>query len=125
MRGVKAPSASEHQKIRQRVAAQPVCAVEPRGYFACGEKPRHGGGRTIGVNANTAHTVVAGGSDIHGFFGDIHVGEFFELMVHRRQSPRDVFRRPARRNIEVDAAMLGAAAGFHFSIDRPGYLIAG
>src|SRR5665213_4200611 len=53
---------------------------------------------------------MAGGSDLHGLFSDIHVGQLLKLVVHGRQFFLDVFRAAARGYIQINTAVLAATA---------------
>ena len=64
----------------------------------------------MGVDAIAALDVVGGWADLHGFPGDVDVGQLFELVVHARQLALDVARRVGDllldpRDIEEHAAV--------------------
>ena len=125
VRGRAPRDASEHQQVGQGVAAQPVGAVQPSRHLARGVESFHRGGGGIGVHPDATHDVVAGGSHLHGFLGDVHVRQLLELVVHGRQPPHDVLRVTAVGDVQVHAAVLGAAAGLDLGVDGPGHLVPG
>ncbi len=54
---------AEHESFEQRVAGEPVSAVQPRcGDLAAGPQPGHRG-RALGIRGNAAHVEVRGGRD--------------------------------------------------------------
>src|SRR5687767_1694304 len=59
-------------------------------------------------------------TDLHRFFGDVDVGQLFELVVHAGEFLLDFFGRAARRDIEEDAAMWRAAPLADFAADGTG-----
>ncbi len=85
---------AEDQQVRQGVAAQAVRAVHAAGDLARGEQSGHTGGRGVGVDLDAAHDVVAGRPHLHRLGRDVDVGEFLELVVHRRQLLGDVLGVP-------------------------------
>src|SRR5205809_791645 len=93
----------ENEKVRERVAAETIRAVHPARDLARREEPGHRGGRGVGVDADPAHHVVAGRTDLHRLLGDVHARQLLELVVHGRQPLPDVVSRAARRDVEVDA----------------------
>ena len=109
LRGGQSRAAAEDQQIGKRISAQAVRAMQPAGRFARGEKSGDGGLRRFGFHANAAHHVMAGGANFHGAFGDVHVRQFLELVIHAGKFPLHVFGGLVR-NVEKRAAVLGAAA---------------
>src|SRR6185437_13965486 len=75
--------------------------------------------RGFGVHANATHHVVASRADFHGSTGDIDIGEFLELVIHAGELAFHVFGGFVR-NIEIGAAVFGAAAFADFGVDRAG-----
>ncbi len=61
--------------------------------------------------------------DFHRLFGDVHVAERVELLVHAGQFPLDEVGA-AVRHVEVDAAVLGAVARQHLAVDGTRHHIA-
>ena len=116
-------AASEDQQIRERVSAQAVRAVQTRCRFSGSEQPGHICLRGFRLNPNTAHHVMARGSDFHRPFGNIHVGELAKLVIHARQFLFHVFRRLVR-DVQIGAAVLGAAPFFRLGIDRARHYVA-
>ena len=124
--GADARAAAEDQQVGQRVAAEPVGPVHAAGHLAGREQARNpcrGGG--VGVDLHPAHHVMAGRPDLHRHLGDVHVGQFGELMMHRRQPPLDLLGGQPGGHVQEDTAVLGAPAGLDLGIDRPGHLVAG
>ncbi len=68
---------------------------------------------------------MAGRPDLHRLGGDVHVRQFLELMVHRRQPPFDHLGRHPRRDVQEDPAVRGAAARLDLGVDGAGDLVAG
>jgi succinate dehydrogenase / fumarate reductase, flavoprotein subunit len=52
-----------------------------------------------------ADQVVAGRPDLHRLRGDVHIGQFLELVVHRRQAALDLLGRQAARDVQEHAAV--------------------
>ena len=108
--GVLARALAEDEEIGQRVAAEPIGAMEAGGAFAAGEQAGKGGHLGVSIHADAAHDVVRGGPDLHRLLRDVDAGELHELVVHARQLLPDVLRRVRDllldpRDVEVDAAM--------------------
>src|SRR5207237_7481771 len=81
------------------------------------------GGGGFGFLAVAAHHVMASGGDFHGALGDVNVGEFLELVIHAGEFFLHVLRGLVG-NVEIGAAVFGAAAFFHFGVDGAGNDIA-
>src|SRR6266704_2937558 len=109
-------AAAEDKQIGERVAAKAIRPVQTGGGFAGGKKTRNGGLGGFGIHANAAHHVVAGGADFHRAFGDVHVGQFLELVIHAGELLLHVFSGLVR-DIEISAAVFGAAAFLDFRVD--------
>src|SRR6266436_1381172 len=107
---------AEDQQIGERVAPKAIRTVQTGGGFAGGKKTRNGGLGGFGIHANAAHHVVAGGADFHRAFGDVHVGQFLELVIHAGELLLHVFSGLVR-DIEISAAVFGAAAFLDFCVD--------
>ena len=84
--------------------------------FACGEQPRHRRCCSFWIDAHSPHHVVASGSHFHRTFGDVHVRQFEELVIHAGELFLYVFRR-LMRNIQERTAVFRAAAFTYFGID--------
>src|SRR5438270_3998160 len=110
--------ATEHEQVGQRVTAQPVRAVHATGDLTGGEQTAHRGYRCVRVDLHATHYVVAGRSDLHGFGGDVDVGQFLELVIHRGKSLGDDRSRQPGRDVEQHAAMRRSTAGLDFGVDR-------
>ena len=122
LRGVLAGALAEHQQVGERVAAEPVGAVDARRALARGEESGHGRHLRLAVNAHAPHDVVRRRADLHGFLRDVDVGELLELVVHARQLLADVFFRVGQprldpRDVEEDAAVRAAAPRLHLAHD--------
>jgi hypothetical protein len=61
-RGIPAGAPSEYHQVRERIAAQPVGAVQSRRRFSRGKQPRHAGHLRIAIHADAAHHVMRGGA---------------------------------------------------------------
>src|SRR5438445_1465330 len=107
---------AEDQQIGERVAPKAIRTVQTGGGFAGGKKTWNGGLGGFGIHANAAHHVVAGGADFHRSFGDVHVGQFLELVIHAGELLLHVFSGLVR-DVEISAAVFGAAAFFDFGVD--------
>src|ERR1043165_2356057 len=128
--GVFAGSLAEDDEVGEGVAAEAVGAVEARGDLARGEEAGDGGHLRIAIDLDAAHDVVGGGADFHGFLGDIDAGEGDELVVHGGELLLDVLLAVLQfgldpGDVEEHAAVRAAAAGFDFSIDAAGDVVAG
>ena len=95
------------------------------GALAGGEQARGGCRAGVRVDLDAAHDVVAGRADLHLVLGDVDLGQFHELVVHRRQPALDLLGRHPGRDVEVDAAVRAAAAGLDLGVDGAGHLVAG
>ena len=111
-------TASENEEVRQRIAAEAVRAMHARRDLARRVQPGHRRGFRIRVDADAAHDVVKRRTDLHLLLRDVDIGQFLELVVHRRQAAPDVLGRPARRDVEEHAAMLGPPTRLHLGVDR-------
>src|SRR5438128_1406934 len=107
---------AEDQQIGERVAPKAIRTVQTGGGFASGKKTWNGGLGGFGIHANATHHVVAGGADFHRAFRDVHVGQFLELVIHAGEFLLHVFSG-LMRDVEISAAMFGAAAFFDFGVD--------
>ena len=84
---------TEDQQIRQRVAAEPVRAVQARRGFAGRKEARQRRHLRVAVDADSAHRVVRRRPHFHRRRRDVEVGELLELVVHARQLLPDVLGR--------------------------------
>ena len=109
---------SENEQVGERVSAEAVRAVQSCRGFPGRKKPADGGLSGFGVHADPAHHVVAGWADFHRTGGDVHVGEFLELVIHAGQFFLHVVGGLVG-NIQIRAAVFGAAAFLDFGVDRP------
>ena len=96
---------AEHEQVGQRVAAEPVRAVHAARDLARGEQAGDTGRRGVRVHFDAAHHVVTGRAHLHGFGGDVDVGQFLELVPHRRQPAADLLGRQPLGHVEEDAAL--------------------
>ena len=65
---------AEHEAFQQRIAREPVAAVQAgRGHFAAGPEPGHGR-RAVRVGRDPAHVEVRGGRDRQGLTRGIEAG---------------------------------------------------
>ena len=60
-----AGSFAEHQKIRKRIAAEAIRAIDSGRAFACSEQSRHIGHLRICVHMHATHDVMRGRADFH------------------------------------------------------------
>src|SRR5882724_9642300 len=117
MRGGGEPGATaKDQEIGERVAAESIRAVKTGGSFTSGEKAGHCRLSSFSIDADATHHVMAGGADFHRAFGDVHVGEFLELVIHAGEFFLHVFGRLVG-DVEIGAAVFGAAAFLDFAVD--------
>ena len=129
-RGKASCAPSEYHQIGQRIATQPIRAMQSRRRFSRREKPGHGGHLRIAIDADSAHHVMRRGTHFHRLFRDVQIGELLELVIHAGQLALDVLRcfRHALLdpgNIEKDTAVRRASACLDFAIDAPRNVIAG
>ncbi len=115
----------EDDEVRERVASEPIRSVHSTGDFASGKQSGHSSFLAIGIDSHSAHRVVAGWSDFHGIGGDVDVGEFLELVIHRWQFSLDRFGAAFRGDIEVDTTVGCPASGLDFTPDGSGDDVAG
>ena len=66
-------AAPEDEKIRERIAAEAICAMQTCSRFPGGEKTRNRACGRFGLDADAAHHVVARGTDFHRPFGYVHI----------------------------------------------------
>ncbi len=118
-------AASEHQQIRERVAAQAVGPVQTARAFAGREQAGHGGRLGVRIDLDATHDVVTGRADLHGFLRNVHIRQLLELVVHGRQPLDDLIGGQARGDIQVHAAVRRPAPGLHFLIDGAGDFVTG
>ncbi len=114
---------SEDEQVGERVAPEAVGPVQTPGDLAGGEEPGHAGGGGLGVDLDPTHRVVDGREDLHRLIRDIYVGQLEKLLVHRRQFLHDPVVAEVR-DIQVDAAVLAAAALLYLRVVRPGHHVA-
>jgi len=56
-------------------------------------------------------------TDLHRVRRDVHLREFFELVVHRRKPTADVFGRTSGRDVEIHPAVRAPATRLYFGVD--------
>ena len=122
---------AEDQQVGQRIAAQPIGAVDARGALAAGEQARHARHLRLGVDAHAAHDVVRGRADLHRLLGDVDVAQLLELVVHAGQLALDVLGRVGRSCSLIQAKCRGRRrrAGcrgprLHLAEDAAGHVVA-
>src|ERR1700733_2533960 len=130
LRGVPSGASSEDDEIGERIAAQPVCAVQSGRYFSRREEPGYGRHLRIPVYADSSHHVVGCRSDFHWLFSDVQIGELLELVIHAGQLALDVLLGFGEvlldpGNVQKDAAVGGAASCLDLAIDAAGDVVAG
>ena len=92
--------------------------------FTCREKAGYHGGLGVRVDLDAAHHVVTSRADLHGFFRDVYIGQFFELVVHGGQPPADELGRAPASDVEEDPTMGRAPAGLYLAIYGAGHFVA-
>src|SRR5699024_257696 len=102
-----------------------VGAVHATGDLARGKEPGGVGGGGVGVHPYPTHHVVTGRADLHGFGGDVHVGQFPELVVHGRQPFADLLGGQACGHVEEHTAVPGSASFLDLAVDGSGHLVTG
>src|SRR5215216_3169751 len=122
-RGALPGTPAEDEQVGERVAPEPVRAVQTTGDLAGGEEPGHAGGGTLGVDLDPTHRVVDSREDLHRLAGDVYVGEFEKLLVHGRQLLHDPVVAEVR-DIQVDPTVLAAAALLYLCVVRPSHHVA-
>ena len=90
LRRIFAGALAEDEQVGERIAAQPIGAMQARGHFAGREQTGQRGHLRIAIHADAAHHVVRGGADFHRLLRDVDVGELLELVVHAGQLALDV-----------------------------------
>src|SRR5437763_17184930 len=90
------------------------------GCFSGGEQTRERALSGLGVDADATHHIVARWTNFHGPFGDVHVREVEEWMVHGGQFALYVFGGVVR-GIQVSATMLGAASFPPLRVNHAGH----
>ena len=106
---------AEDEKVRKRVPSETVGAVHAACDLSRGEEPGCRRRLGVGVDADPAHDVVAGGSHLHGLGRYVHPGQLHELVVHRRQAPADDVGGQAGGDVEEHPAVRATAAGLHLA----------
>ena len=66
-------SFAEHQKVRKRITAEPVRAIDSGRAFTSGEQPRHIGHLGICVHMHATHDVMRGRPNFHRLLGNVDV----------------------------------------------------
>ncbi len=117
--GCQSCTAPKHQEIRERIASEAISAVKSGGSFARREKAGHSGFRGFRIHANAAHHVMAGRADFHRSLRNVDVREFLELVIHTGKFFLHVLGGFVG-NIQICAAMFGAASFLDFRIDGAG-----
>ena len=107
---------AEYQQVRKRVSTETVRTMQSRGGFACRKKPAHRGLAGLRIDANSAHHIVAGRPDFHRPSRNIHVSQFFELVVHAGQFLLHVLGGLVG-SIQIRPTVFRAAAFLHFGVD--------
>src|SRR5437016_12965846 len=116
LRGGQPGATAEYEQIGERISAEAIRTVKASGGFAGGKQTGNGGLRRFRVHADAPHHVVASGANFHGALGDIHVGEFLELVIHTRKFFLHVFSGLVR-DVEIRAAVFRTAAFLDFGVD--------
>ena len=88
--------------------------------FAAGKETGYPGLLSIGINPNPSHKIMQRGSHLHRFLGDIHFGQFLELVIHRWQFAADEIRGSAGRDVQKRPPVGRSATGFDLGGDGPG-----
>src|SRR5258706_75975 len=74
--GVDPGPPAEHQEVAEGVPTQSVGAVHPAGDLPGRVEPGYDGGRSVRIDLDAAHDVVAGRADLHRLLGDVDVRQF-------------------------------------------------
>ena len=108
---------AEDQQVGERISTQSIGPVQSGRCLAGRVEPGKRGDSGLGLDAQPAHGVVNRRRDLHGVLRDVDVGELQKLLVHRREFFLD-FVRTEMPHVEIGAAVLGAATGLDFFVDR-------
>ena len=92
--------------------------MQARSNFAGRVKPWHCRRGGFRIDPDASHHIVACGSYFHGPLGDIHIGQFEELVIHAGELLLYVFRG-LMGDIQEGTAVLGAASFAYFGIYGP------
>ena len=98
--------------------------METGSSFTRSEKAGNCGRGGFRIHSNATHHVMAGWADFHGTFGDVHVGEFLELVIHAGKLFLHVLGGLVG-DVKVRAAVFCAAAFADFRVDRASNDVAG
>src|SRR5690606_24393055 len=79
----------------------------------------------LGIDAATAHRVVARGPDLHRLLRDVDPRQLLELVVHGGQPPLDVLRVAPAGDVQEDAAVRAAPSRAYLRVDGAGHLVTG
>src|SRR6185437_13941079 len=126
--GIFAGAFAEYQKIGERIAAQPVGAMQAGGAFSGCEQSRHIGHLRVSVNSDAAHHVVSRRTYFHRLLGDVNIGKLLELVIHARQLLLYMFRSIREflfdpRNIQEDSTVRTSSFFAYFAPDAAGYVV--
>src|SRR6266545_329077 len=124
LRGIEPRPPTEHDEVGQRVAAEPVGAVQASGDLAGGEEAGDAGRGRVRVHPDPAVHVVAGRAHLHHFLRDVHPRQLHELVVHGGQALADVRRRTPGADIQINTAVGAAAPRLDLGIDGARDLVA-
>src|SRR2546427_4939484 len=114
---------TKDEKIRERISAESIRAVQTGRRLARGKHSRHVCLGGLSIHPNATHHVMTRRPNFHRPFGDIHIRELAKLVIHARQFLLYVFRRLVR-DVEIRAAMFRATAFLCFRVDRASYHVA-
>ena len=110
----------EDQDVAQGVAPEPVGPVQPGRRPPGGEESGDAARPGLGIHPDAAHGVVDGGPHLHRLPGDVDARQGLELLAHGGELLADLGGAALAGDVQVGAAVGGAAARLHLLVDGAG-----
>ena len=120
--GVVAGPGAEDQKVGQRVAPKAIGSMHAARNLTGGKQSGHVRFLRFGIDPYPSHHVVTRRADLHGFLGDVDVGELPELVVHGGEPPPDVVGVTPGGDVQVHTTVRRTSPLLDLGNDGPGPL---
>ena len=118
----------ENHDIGERIAAQPIGAVDAGCALASRKQPGDARHLRVWMDMDPTHRVMRSRPNFHRLLGDVDIRQLFELVIHARQLLFDVLGRVRQflfdpGDIEIDPAMRRSPALFYLANNATGHVI--